>query len=695
MKKQLLLFVTLLLPMVAYADESGTCGANLTWTYYESTHSLVIAGSGEMKNYFDNWNGSEWVSTASWYKYHSDIVSVTLPEGLTSIGNHAFNGFSCLTSLIIPNCVTSIGEGAFRYCGLTSVTIPNSVTTIGNDAFNGCSSLTSLTIPNSVTYIGNGAFYGCSGLTSVTIPNSVTSICDDAFSFCSGLTFVNIPNSVTSIGFQAFMGCFSLTSVNIPNSVTSIGNSAFTWCSSLTSVTIPNSVTSIGFQTFSGCSGLTSLTIPNSVTSIGDSAFSGCSGLTSLTIPNSVTSIGDRAFSWCSGLTSLTIPNSVTSIGNGAFNNCSGLTSVTIPNSVTEIGAGAFDGINFGSVTSLIENPFAINGKSSENSTFSENTFNIAILCVPAGTKDKYKAKDGWKDFVNIIEPSKPQYNIIYIVDGEIYKTVSYDSGASITSEPAPEKEGYTFSGWSEIPATMPAHDVTVTGSFAINKYKLTYKVDGVVYKSYEIEYGAAITPEPDPTKEGHTFSGWSWIPTKMPAEDVTVTGTFAVNKYKLIYKVDGEVYKTYEIEFCASITPEDEPTKEGYTFSGWSWIPSKMPAEDVTITGSFTINQYTITYIIDGEVYQTVKVDYNSKIIPPTPPEKEGFDFTWGEYPETMPAHDITISGNYTTGIMSIELESEKAKIFTLEGKQVEQPQKGLNIVRMNDGSVKKVVVK
>ena len=286
-------------------------------------------------------------------------------------------------------------------------------------------------------------------------------------------------------------------------------------------------------------------------------------------------------------------------------------------------------------------------------------------------------------------------YKLVYKVDGDVYKSYEIEYGTTITPDPEPTKEGYTFSGWSEIPATMPAHDVTVTGTFAVNKYKLIYKVDGEVYKSYEIEYGATITPEDEPTKEGYSFSGWSWIPTKMPAEDVTVTGTFSVNKYKIVYKVDGEVYKSCDVEYGAAITPEEEPTKEGYTFSGWSWIPTKMPAEDVTITGTFTINQYTITYMIDGEEYKKEKVDYNSKITPPAPPEKTGFDFAWGEYPETMPAHDITISGTYTTGIMSIEIESDKAKIFTLDGKQIYQPQKGVNIVRMNNGSIKKVVVK
>ena len=245
-------------------------------------------------------------------------------------------------------------------------------------------------IPEEVTYMNR--------------TRKVTSIGNCAFDRCSGLTSITIPNSVTSIGERAFCSCSGLTSVTIPNSVTTIGSGAFNGCSRLTSVTIPNSVTTIGSGAFNGCSGLTSVTIPNSVTSIGNYAFLQCYGLTSVTIPNSVTSIGDGAFEYCLGLTSVIIPNSVTSIGNYAFQNCFVLTSVTIGSGVTSIGSSAFDRVDIPAVISLIENPFKITGKTSDYRTFSQNTFLNATLYVPKGTIDKYKATDGWKDFVFIEE---------------------------------------------------------------------------------------------------------------------------------------------------------------------------------------------------------------------------------------------------------------------------------------------------
>ena len=196
----LALFASAGITQAAIVD--GSCGANLTWSLNTKDSTLTITGSGEMNSY-------------PWSDYKSYIKYVSLPDGLTSIGDWAFDGCRGLTSVTIPNSVTSIGREAFYGCtGLTSVTIPNSVTSIGNSAFASCSGLTSVMIPNSVTSIRYSAFNGCSGLTSVTIPNSVTSIGNNAFDGCRGLTSVTIGNSVTSIGVAAFNGC-SITTLTV------------------------------------------------------------------------------------------------------------------------------------------------------------------------------------------------------------------------------------------------------------------------------------------------------------------------------------------------------------------------------------------------------------------------------------------------------------------------------------------------
>ena len=366
--------------------DKGKCGDKVYWTLY-SYGKLYISGEGDIEDYNVAYNyNSPWYSDG----LKLNINTVNISNGITRIGDCAFDGLG-ITSITIPDSVTSIGNDAFGDCeNLTDITIPDSVTSIGDYTFYGCKSLTSITIPCSVTSIGDYTFYGCKSLTSITIPCSVTSIGNDAFGFCENLTNITIPDSVTSIGDYTFYGCTSLTSITIPDSVISIGWCAFYDCASLTSITIPNSITSIGLEAFDNtpwydskpdgivyigkilyrykgdmpantnivipdsvasigyrafydCTNLTSITIPNSVTSIEESAFGWCEGLTSITIPNSVTSIEESAFEWCEGLTSITIPNSVTSIEESAFQCCKGLTSVTIPDSVKSVGQSAFE----------------------------------------------------------------------------------------------------------------------------------------------------------------------------------------------------------------------------------------------------------------------------------------------------------------------------------------------------------------
>ena len=364
--------------------------------------------------------------------------STVIPNSVTSIGYYAFSGCTSLTSITIPNSVTNIGRYAFQGCsGLTSVIIGNSVASIGEGAFSHCSVLASITIPTSVTSIGEGAFSHCSVLASITIPTSVTSIGKSVFGYCSSLTSIKVESGNRKYDSRddcnaiikkekniLIAGCKNTT---IPNNVASIGEGAFSGCSDLTSVTIPNSVTSIGYYAFSGCTGLTSITIPNSVTNIGRYAFQDCSGLTSVTlnsdavvsktsssfylakifgeqvteyiIGDDVTSIGNYAFRYCKKLISVTISNSVASIGSNAFSRCIGLTSITIPNSVTSIGENAFnDCTGLTSIISHIKKPFYI-----KTNVFSDETYNNAMLYVPYGTMEKYKAESGWENFKIII----------------------------------------------------------------------------------------------------------------------------------------------------------------------------------------------------------------------------------------------------------------------------------------------------
>ena len=426
MKKQLLLLVAMLLPLVASAYDIAVENAEGITIYYS-----YINNGTELQVTYKSWSahqstlGSKYTYTYYGYEGVTDLVipeEVTYMERtrkVTGIGPHAFKGCSTLKSVTIPNTVTDIYDSFEGCTGLSSVVIGDNVKNIDSSAFKNCTALTSIAIPNSVTSVGKEAFSNCSGLTSVTVGNSVTSIGEQVFSGCSGLTSVTIGNSVTSIDNSAFSGCSSLQKV--------IVSDIAAWCkikfdrhyanplyfaghlysdenTEIKNLVIPNNVTSISDYAFDSCSGLTSIIIPNSVTSIGEYAFRSCSGLTSVTIGNSVTSIGDYAFYGCSGLTSVTIPNSVTSIGSFALSGCSSLTSIIIPNSVTNIGRNAFDGCNIAIVTSLIENPFTITGKSSYERTFSLNTFNNATLYVPQGTIDKYKATSGWKDFLFIEE---------------------------------------------------------------------------------------------------------------------------------------------------------------------------------------------------------------------------------------------------------------------------------------------------
>ena len=268
-------------------------------------------------------------------------------------------------------------------------------------------------------------------------------------------------------------------------------------------------------------------------------------------------------------------------------------------------------------------------------------------------------------------------YKLTYNVDGAEYKAYEVAYNTTITAEAEPTKEGYTFSGWDAVPETMPAKDVVVNGTFTINSYKAVFKIGEEVIDTKSIVYGEAITTPEAPVKEGYTFEGWKEVPENMPARDIEIVGSYKANIYKLTYNVDGAEYKAYNVAYNTTITAEAEPTKEGYTFSGWDAVPETMPAKDVVVSGTFTINSYKLTVYLDGDIYIEQKLEYGADINVPTPeiPEGKTFDGWDIEIPATMPAHDLEIHGTTSLATVLKAIFADSAQsltIYTIKGQLV-----------------------
>ena len=316
MKKRLFLigiiFCLLFSPAVAGAssgDTCGTCGAGIIWTL-ESGGALIISGAGAMTDF--EYGG------APWYDIASSVLTVIIDEGVTNIGDYAFEDCENLTGITIGKDVTRIGTCAFEGCGaLTDVTLGSGVTVIEASAFCYCSALTDITIPENVISVGECAFEGCTGLTGINVSEN------NAF-YCSQNGILFDKNKTALICYPSGkQGSYS-----VPEYVSYIEKYAFTDCVGLISVSIGSGVTSIGSYAFCGCRSLVKITIPPNVTSIGDYAFERCGALTSVTIPDSIKSIGNYAFSGCNSLLSAALPDSIKNIGYSAFSGCSRLRDV-------------------------------------------------------------------------------------------------------------------------------------------------------------------------------------------------------------------------------------------------------------------------------------------------------------------------------------------------------------------------------
>ena len=258
------------------------------------------------------------------------------------------------------------------------------------------------------------------------------------------------------------------------------------------------------------------------------------------------------------------------------------------------------------------------------------------------------------------------EYNLIYMVDGVEYKKVPVKFGSTITPEAFPTKVGYTFSGWGEIPATMPTSDVTVNGTFAINKYTFTFDADGgSEVAGITQDYNSAITAPTAPTKTGYTFAGWvPAIPETVPAENMSFKAQWTINQYTLTFDADNGTEATVITQdFNTKFETPAAPTKTGYTFAGWdSEVPETIPAENKSFKALWTINQYTFTFDADGgSDVAAITQNYGTKIETPAAPTKTGYTFAgWvPAIPETVPAENMSFKAQWTINQYSLTFDA------------------------------------
>ena len=323
--------------------------------------------------------------------------------------------------------------------------------------------------------------------------------------------------AITRIGEYAFGHADGITSVTLPSTITEISAHAFEFCSSLPTLNIPESVTTIGDYAFYE-SGLSTIDIPTGISYLGEGAFRSCN-LSSVIIPPAITEIKDFLFFDCSNLTEVTLGSDVTSIGKTSFGN-TGLTSIVIPESVSTIDEYAF--ANCKSLTDVYCLPQEI--PTTQTNSFMSSNLGNATLHVPEALIEFYILIEPWSNFKEIIKIIIPKHTLTYMVDGEEYKKYSIEEGEAIIPETEPTKEGYTFSGWSEIPETMPAQDVKVNGTFS-EVISGVVEIGGIYYKLNTITKEAEVIDNPN-FYTSNTYVGDIEIISTIKYEDVSYSVT-------------------------------------------------------------------------------------------------------------------------------------------------------------------------
>ena len=497
------------------------------------------------------------------------------------------------------------------------------MTSIGQYAFNACSKLTTISLPNTLQTINDGAFNGCSSLTSFSVPGSVTTIGSTVFDYCSIPTFT-FEASNTAITCSATIPC---TNLYLGRDIT---------------------------FTESGFSGVSALTIGTNVTSIGSLFF--YSDITSVTVPwDSPITIADDAFSddtyadatlWIPGGTKATYE---------AANGWKKFTNMDFSSFVVKITGSAHGTLEVGEIsstnnetaTTLIDRGknavFTVTPATGyEASTFTVNGEAAAL------TDNSYTVENLSADQTVVANFTAISYTIGYDLAGGSVASAnptSYTIESSAITLNNPTKTGYTFAGWTGTGLAEPTTSVTIaagstgdrsyTATWQVNKYTITFDSNGgSAIDPITQDYGSAVTPPAAPTKSGYDFTGWEpAVPATMPAENITCVAQWTINQYTITFNTaGGSVIAPITQDYATAVVAPANPTRDGYTFAGWDKdIPTNIPAENVTITATWTPVNYTISYNLDGG--SVVGVNPTSYTIESAPitlinPTKDGYDF-------------------------------------------------------------------
>ena len=613
-------------------------------------------------------------------QFGANIVAHSVVDGkcviefdapITKIPDQAFFNNNSLTGdLVIPNSVTEIGEQAFWNCtGLNgTLTLSSKLGKIGQYAFSGCTGFTgSLKLPSSLTNIGIAAFLNCKFFTSLELSNALSVIPKDAFRGCEGLSgSLVIPVGVKEIGVYAFSGCTGLNgTLTLSSKLGKIGQYAFSGCTGFTgSLKLPSSLTDIGIAAFMNCKYFTSLELPNALSVIPGSAFKGCKGLSgSLVIPDGVKEIGDQAFQNCTGFNgTLTLSNKLETIGVFAFDGCSGFRgSLTLPSSVTTIGKSAFSDCK--SFTKLeLSNALSV----IPNQAFMDCRSLSGELVIPAsvteiGNNAFYGCQNLSAETGQVTLPKslkKIGYNVF--LNANNIKTVNFQSlpeGISLGYK----KKAVSLSDDSYISdqASGTVDEISYTRKMSNNwgtlvlPYSLTLPGDEP-YRLYTIDKmeGEELVLK---QLEGVVAAGTPCVVKRNGSEAEL---TFGNNKAKLNMAINDQLM-------------------DGMNFSGTYWT------KDVT-NG----------YIIAKDCFWNVE---KLKGVGSVTAVKVGPFRAWlsGTSVNAPAQLSMRIDGS-TTGIDAIDaLNDAEAEYYDLSGKRLDEPQRGVNIVRMKSGKTKKIIIK